>query len=159
MASQAVVTVLTQPNQPATQFTSALAYLRAICPGSLPRTIEDCLKNDDELRHFIPSALLDARPVRELEFTPGIIPNNFLSFGTYKPFANIGALLVYITGVWQPGTCESSKKFARCVIPDGSLSYADCWPLKNRQGSLRETDIKCEPRTHFRLSQPWKYMW
>lgn len=144
MASQAVVTVPTQPDQPANHFPTALAYLRAIVPGNLPRTIEDCLKNDAELRHFIPSALLDTRPVRKLAFSRGITPDSFLSFGTYKPFANIGALLVYITGVWQPGTCRSTKKFAGCVVPDGNLSYADCWPLKNRKGSAKEADIKCK---------------
>lgn len=156
MASQAVVTVLTEPNQPANQFPSALAYLRAIIPGNLPRTIEDCLKNDDELRHFIPSMLLDGPPSRELEFSPGITPHNFTSFGTYKPFANIGALLVYITGVWKPGTCESTKKFAGCVVPDSRLSYTDCWPLRNRKGNVSETGIKCEfshPPNSFVLSR------
>lgn len=142
----APVTVRIRNNGPFS-FQTALDYLKALEPDSLPRTIEDCIKNDAELIYYLPPALLNAPPRRPLEFNPDIVPRNFdKGFGTWKPYANIGALLVYVTGVYDPTAavqCYAVKKFYRCVFPDQRLDYTTRWsaPTKGKKTS----NAKCKP--------------
>lgn len=152
--AQAMVTVTTVSNKAADQFPTALAYLRDLVPGSLPQSIEDCLQNDVELRHHLPVALITARPVRQLEFGANITPRDHKSYGTRHLWINIGALLVYITGLEKTERCigkfdraDCKKKFARCVVPDDKLDYGPRFknPKSKYLQPQHPVSLQCSP--------------
>lgn len=124
---QQPVTVATRSNKPATEYDSGLAYLRDLRAGSLPRSIEECLKIDPELRSHVDVALLYAKPKRGLEFAPKIDPSNFKSFGTTQIWKAIASMLIHLSGVLPHEPCNGEercqKKFFECIVPDPSLEY------------------------------------
>ncbi|KAJ4422590.1 hypothetical protein N0V82_002709 [Gnomoniopsis sp. IMI 355080] len=111
----------------------ALDYLRAVDPRDLPQTIRDCLNNDSELYHYIAHALSTAPVQRFLVFKPDMNPGDYKHFSTLRPWYNVHALFVYVTGYWAKNACKHkgpgrSKKgcdsmFMGCVVPRHDLEY------------------------------------
>lgn len=93
--------------------------MQDIRPGSLLQSIHDGVRNPRELYYYLPAALINAMPVRRLEFILGVEPNNLASFGSKNLWENIGSCLVYITGVEMPhpGGRLPCIKFPLIVIP------------------------------------------
>lgn len=115
-------------------YTNALEYLRAICHQDLPRTIRDCLNNDVEMDYYIAHDLRTAQVRRLLAFKPGLDPGNFKQFSTLRPWYNIHAAFIYITGDDNAPACQFKVKgvirdgpcasiFAGCVVPRQDLNY------------------------------------
>lgn len=115
-------------------YTNALEYLRAICHEDLPQSIRDCLNNDVEMNYYIARDLRTAEVRRPLAFKPGLNPGNFKQFSTLRPWYNIQAAFIYITGdenvppcqikvkgVFRDGPCAST--FVGCVVPRQDLDY------------------------------------
>lgn len=115
-------------------YTNAYEYLRAVHPEDLPQTIRDCLNNDLEMAHYIAPDLRTAEVRRPLEFKVGVNAGNFREFSTLRPWYNIHAAFVFITGDLSDPPCQYKVKgeirtvacttiFPRCVVPRADLNY------------------------------------
>lgn len=120
------VRIYTVSDRPLAAYDSAVDYMQDIQPGSLLQSIHDGVRNPRELYYYLPAALINAKPVRPLEFNSGVEPNNPASFGSKNLWENIQSCLVYITGdeVPQPGGRSSCiKKFPLIVTPKLIYDY------------------------------------
>lgn len=122
----ATVPVTVVAKKPWAEYDSAVAYMQDIETGSLLQSIHDGVRNLTELEHYIPLALIYAKPVRDLEFNDGVRPNDVKSFGSKSLWENIQSCLVYITGNEVPhagGKHSCIKKFRRIVVPKLVYDY------------------------------------
>ncbi|KAJ4412879.1 hypothetical protein N0V82_008679 [Gnomoniopsis sp. IMI 355080] len=123
------VTMATKSNRQLHEYPTVLAYLLDLVEGSLPRSVHDAFRNEVELSYHLDAALLNAPPVRPLEFLHSTIPSDHKSFGTRKLWDNIGSILVYITGIEIGDGCVNqngnpfSKRYPKTVVPDPRLDY------------------------------------
>lgn len=110
----------------------ALDYLRAVDPRDLPQTIRDCLNNNTELTYYIANALFNAPIQRYLTFRKDINPGNHRHFSTLRPWYNVHALFVYVTGNESDPPCmnklnrrikECDTIFQGCIVPRDDLDY------------------------------------
>lgn len=130
------VRIYTVSNKPLAAYDSAVEYMQDIQPGSLLQSIYDGVRNPRELYYYLPAALINARPVRHLEFVSGVEPNDPASFGSKNLWENIQSCLVYITGDEVPhpgGRISCIKKFPLIVIPKLIYDYHSDDPDNSRK--------------------------